>query len=145
MLPAARPKEDKTQGYIFLASGGYPPRVHPFNLASNKSRRVRAWCAGGLREKGSKMSDTDTILKAVLTANEDRRARALQILETGIAEAPPEPLLTPRQLCERLRISRATLWRWRLPGIRRGGVLRYRWPEVLAALEASKPAPAKRA
>ena len=81
------------------------------------------------------MTETESLMKAVLTAGEDRRARALQILETGIAEAPPEPLLTPRQLCERLRISRATLWRWRLPGIRRGGVLRYRWPEVLDALE----------
>ena len=81
------------------------------------------------------MTGTDTLIKAVLTADEDRRARALKVLESGIAEAPPEPLLTPRQLCERLRISRATLWRWRLPGIRRGGVLRYCWPEVLAALE----------
>lgn len=91
------------------------------------------------------MTETESLMKAVLTADDDRRARALKVLETGIADAPPEPLLTPRQLCERLRISRATLWRWRLPGIRRGGVLRYRWPEVLAALEAAQPAPAKRA
>lgn len=91
------------------------------------------------------MTETESLMKAVLTADGERRARALQILETGIADAPPEPLLTPRQLCERLRISRATLWRWKLPGIRRGGVLRYRWPEILDALERFKAAPVKHA
>lgn len=91
------------------------------------------------------MNDAETILKAVLNADGTRRAHALKILETGISDAPPEPLLTPRQLCERLRISRATLWRWKLPGIRRGGVLRYRWPEVLATLERFKAAPTKHA
>lgn len=91
------------------------------------------------------MNDAETILKAVLNADGDRRARALKVLETGATDALPEPLLTPRQLCERLRISRATLWRWRLPGIRRGGVLRYRWPEVLDALERFKAAPVKHA
>lgn len=74
-------------------------------------------------------------MKAVLTADEDRRARALKILETGAADAPPEPLLTTVQLCNRLQVSRATLWRWRLPCVHRGGVRRYRWPEVLAAIE----------
>jgi hypothetical protein len=84
------------------------------------------------------MNDAETILKAVLTADGDRRARALKVLETGTADAIPEPLLTTNQVCERLQVSRATLWRWRLPCIRRGGVRRYRWPDVLTALEKGK-------
>jgi predicted DNA-binding transcriptional regulator AlpA len=85
------------------------------------------------------MNDAETILKAVLTADGDRRARALKVLETGTADALPEPLLTTNQVCERLQVSRATLWRWRLPCVRRGGVRRYRWPDVLTALEKAKP------
>ena len=81
------------------------------------------------------MNDAETILKAVLNADGTRRARALKILETGAADAPPEPLLTTVQLCNRLQVSRATLWRWRLPCVHRGGVRRYHWPEVLAAIE----------
>lgn len=91
------------------------------------------------------MNDAETILKAVLNADGDRRARALKLLESGTADALPEPLLTTNQVCERLQVSRATVWRWRLPCIRRGGVRRYRWPDVLAALEqvkAAQPKPA---
>ncbi len=91
------------------------------------------------------MNDAETILKAVLTADGDRRARALKVLETGTADALPEPLLTTNQLCERLQVSRATLWRWRLPCVRRGGVRRYRWPEVMTALEKTKAADAQAA
>ena len=85
------------------------------------------------------MNDAETILKAVLNADGDRRARALKVLETGTADALPEPLLTTNQVCTRLQISRATLWRWRLPCVRRGGVRRYRWPDVMTALDRVKP------
>lgn len=87
------------------------------------------------------MNDAETILKAVLTADGDRRARALKVLETGTTDALPEPLLTTNQVCERLQVSRATVWRWRLLCIRRGGVRRYRWGDVLTAIEktADKP------
>ena len=81
------------------------------------------------------MNDTDTILKAVLSADGDRRARALKVLETGTADTLPEPLLTTTQVCQRLQIHRATLWRWKLPCVRRGGVRRYRWGEVIGAIE----------
>jgi predicted DNA-binding transcriptional regulator AlpA len=90
------------------------------------------------------MNDAETILKAVLNADTERRAQALKVLEGGEANGLPEPLLTTTQVCERLQISRATLWRWRLPCIRKGGVRRYRWPDVLEALESTKGrAPAK--
>ncbi|MCX6874399.1 MAG: helix-turn-helix domain-containing protein [Verrucomicrobia bacterium] len=54
-------------------------------------------------------------------------------------------MLTTNQLCERLQVSRATLWRWRLPCIHRGGVRRYQWGNVLAAIAqtAAKPAAGK--
>ena len=81
------------------------------------------------------MNDAETILKAVLNADTERRAQALKVLEGGEADGLPEPLLTATQVCERLQISRATLWRWRLPCIRKGGVRRYRWPVVLDALD----------
>jgi predicted DNA-binding transcriptional regulator AlpA len=80
-------------------------------------------------------------MKAVLTADGDRRARALQVLETGKSDTLPDPLLTINQLCQRLQVSRATLWRWRLPCIRRGGVRRYQWGEVLAAIEKNPDKP----
>jgi predicted DNA-binding transcriptional regulator AlpA len=115
-------------------------------LARNESRSVRAWCAGETRRKGcSKMNDAETILKAVLTADGDRCARALKVLETGTVDAIPEPLLTTNQVCERLQVSRATLWRWRFPCVRRGGVRRYRWHEVMTALEKTKAADAQAA
>lgn len=85
------------------------------------------------------MTETETLMKAVLTADGDRRARALKVLETGADDALPEPLLTTNQVCARLQISRATLWRWRLPCVRRGGVRRYRWPDLMTALEKTKP------
>ena len=89
-----------------------------------------------------KMTDTETILKAVLTADGERRARALKVLETGTADTLPEPLLTIRQVCERLQVSRATLWRWDLPCVRRGGVRRYRWGDVLTAMDKTAGRPA---
>jgi hypothetical protein len=45
-------------------------------------------------------------------------------------EAMSGPLLTPRELCERLRISSTTLWRLRPPYIGVGGRKRYRWSDV---------------
>jgi len=83
-------------------------------------------------------------MRAILNADTERRAQALKVLEGGESDGLPEPLLTATQVCERLQISRATLWRWRLPCIRKGGVRRYRWPDVLEALESTKGrAPAK--
>ena len=83
-------------------------------------------------------STTEEIMKAVLTADTDRRARALKVLETGEADGLPEPLMTASQLCQRLQVSRATIWRWKLPCIRKGGVRRYRWSDVLDALGKTK-------
>jgi len=96
-------------------------------------------------ESCRKMNDAETILKAVLNADGDRRARALKVLETGTADALPEKLLTINQLCARLQVSRATLWRWHLPCVHRGGVRRYRWPDVMAALEQANPGNASHA
>lgn len=87
------------------------------------------------------MNDTEALMKAVLSADADSRNRALKALEGGAADALPDPLLTISQLCQRLQVSRATLWRWRLPCIGRGGVRRYRWSEVLAAIgKSNQPA-----
>ena len=88
------------------------------------------------------MTDTEALMKAVLTADGDRRARALQVLETGKSDPLPDPLLTTNQLCQRLQVSRATLWRWRLPCIHRGGVRRYQWGDVLAAIDKNPDQPA---
>ena len=78
---------------------------------------------------------TEKVMRAILNADTERRAQALKVLEGGEPGTLPEPLLTATQVCERLQISRATLWRWRLPSISRGGVRRYCWPAVLHALE----------
>jgi hypothetical protein len=78
---------------------------------------------------------TEQVMRAILNADTERRTQALKVLEGGELDRLPEPLLTATQVCERLQISRATLWRWRLPCIRKGGVRRYRWPAVLDTLD----------
>ena len=55
-----------------------------------------------------------------------------------VATAQPEPLLTPRQLCEYLRISPTSLWRLGPPCIRVGARKRYLLSEVLEFMHHSK-------
>lgn len=56
-----------------------------------------------------------------------------------VVKPQPEVLLTPRQLCEHLRISPTSLWRLGPPCIRVGSRKRYVLNEVLGFLSSRKP------
>lgn len=55
-------------------------------------------------------------------------------------EADTQPLLSPQELADHLKVSVATIYQWRYrsegpPGFKLGGRVRYRWAEVQAWLE----------
>ncbi|MEI7900793.1 MAG: hypothetical protein WCK89_11105 [bacterium] len=58
--------------------------------------------------------------------------------EKEVSGVGDEPLLTPTELRERMKISMTSLWRMKgLPVIRVGGRKRYLWSEVRSHLAAS--------
>ncbi len=50
-----------------------------------------------------------------------------------------EPLLTPQELCDRLKISMTSLWRMKPPYIKVGGRKRFCWTEILRYFESQSP------
>lgn len=78
-----------------------------------------------------KCMETTRGVLAAMKYSPERIEAALVALE-GRPEVirSAEPLLTPRQLSERLGISITSLWRLQPPYIRVGGRKRYEWSEV---------------
>lgn len=79
----------------------------------------------------------EELLQAALAASPDSRRDALQILlgqaqiaVPGTPTSSPEPYLSLRDVSRLTGISTTSLWRYRIPGHRFGGRLRYRLSEV---------------
>jgi excisionase family DNA binding protein len=84
----------------------------------------------------------EELMHAALVAAPNRRDDALAVLRGQLAAIDPaktvpprEPYLTLREVGQRLGISSATLWRWRVPGHSLGGRRRFRLSEVEAYLK----------
>lgn len=65
-------------------------------------------------------------------------SKAIKILQ-GNANAEHQPLLTAKQVCQILAISRTTLWRLKLPSIQVGSGRRYDLQRVLTSLAEKQP------
>ena len=76
------------------------------------------------------MTSLDDLMRAAMSAPEERREAALRLLEGKLPT--PEPYLTMRELSRRLGFCVTTLRRWRVPSHDLGGFLRYRVTEVEA-------------
>ncbi len=63
--------------------------------------------------------------------------RVAQLIE--VDDKKLEPLLTPREVCELLRIRLTTLYAWvgrgKIPYVKMGSLLRFRRSDILARLE----------
>ena len=90
------------------------------------------------------------MVKAMLTGAGFPPERIEAAMNAILGKAPPErperpepvaddePLLTPRELAQRLKISVTSLWRLNPPFIKVRGRKRYLWSAVKAFLEAGK-------
>ena len=83
---------------------------------------------------------TNALLQALLTATDEQKAAALQLLQGKAHHEPdaPEPYLTLREVGRRLGISPCSLWRWRVPGHELGGRRRFRLSEVETYLQSDE-------
>jgi hypothetical protein len=90
------------------------------------------------------ISAVATMLRAMGKFDNDQIDAAVAALEhkPAVRELATDhaPLLTSRDLCERLRISSTTLWRVQPPFVRIGGRKRYNWLDVQAFLAARSSA-----
>jgi hypothetical protein len=88
----------------------------------------------------------DITKKVILCAVEsdttisDQERQAIVNICNGVQvdEKDEGPLLTPRQMCEQLKISYTTLWRMRPPYILVGARKRFDWAEVRRFLAAKQ-------
>ena len=93
----------------------------------------------------SRNATTETLLQALLAASEDRKQTALAMLRgdpepersTGRGRLP-EPYVGRKEVAEFLRVSKRTVWRWKVPGHRFGGRIRFRLSEVAGYVESEE-------
>ncbi len=89
-------------------------------------------------ERVDGMTAIEDLMRAALTADEDRKAVALRALRGEVTVAPEpvetvratEPFLTQRECARLLGFSACSLWRWQVPEYELGGRPRYRLSEV---------------
>lgn len=91
------------------------------------------------------MTMTETLILAILSATDARKAAALRVLrgeaEIGTSKAEskePEPFITLKECAKRLGVSACSLWRWGVPGHELGGRRKFRMEEVDAYLQSEK-------
>jgi len=78
-------------------------------------------------------------IKAGIEALNGRAPQLAQPQPQAVARPVDEPLLTPQELCERLKISITSLWRLKPPCLKVRGRKRFCWSEIkefLASREA---------
>lgn len=78
-------------------------------------------------------------IQAGLDALNGRAPQLAQPQPQAVARPVDEPLLTPQELCERLKISITSLWRLKPPCLKVRGRKRFCWSEIkefLASREA---------
>lgn len=85
----------------------------------------------GENQMTKKLDTVKSLLESLDFPPKAIHAGIAALSEQPVATAQPEPLLTPRQLCEYLRISPTSLWRLGPPCLRVGARKRYLLSEVL--------------
>ncbi len=85
-------------------------------------------------------SISSDFLSAAMSASPDRLREAMALLkgeprQVATPPAPREPFKTLAAVSREINICRATLWRYRVPGYKHAGRMRYRTSEVLAYLD----------
>lgn len=80
-------------------------------------------------------------IKAGLDALNGRGSQPVQA--EGVGGCDDEPLMTPQEVCERLKISITSLWRLRPPSIQVMGRKRFCWREVMDYLASREAAVAQ--
>lgn len=83
------------------------------------------------------MTMTETLILAVLSATDARKAAALRVLRGEAEIGKPkvetkeqEPFVTLKECGRRLGVNHCSLWRWGVPGHELGGRRRFRMSEV---------------
>jgi hypothetical protein len=80
-------------------------------------------------------------IKAGIEALNGRGSQPVQA--EGVGGCDDEPLMTPQEVCERLKISITSLWRLRPPSIQVMGRKRFCWREVMDYLASREAAVAQ--
>ena len=108
----------------------------------NADKTIAEFAEKTLEDLDAKIATVRTLLQG-FGFSEDEIQTKMETLCGVVARPasnPPPPavadetLLTPKELCEKLKINRATLWRMRPPFIGVGRRKRFLWSEVMQTL-----------
>ncbi len=127
---------------IYITTLGKNKMTTTTTKTRNADKTIAEFAERTLEDLDAKIATVRTLLQG-LGMNEDEIQTKMETL-CGVAarpaSSPPPPavadetLLTPKELCEKLKINRATLWRMKPPFIGVGRRKRFLWSEVMQTL-----------
>ena len=109
---------------------------------ANADKTIAEFAEKTLEDLDGKIASVRTLLQGFGFSEDEIQTKMEAIcgVVARPASNPPPPavadetLLTPKELCEKLKINRATLWRMRPPFIGVGRRKRFLWSEVMRSL-----------